>query len=499
MGRRIRWLGIVLIVLFGVVLFQLANIQFHKAGALASDPKNPRNASLKFDNQRGQILASDGTVLAQSVPATSGSYKYQRVYPQGSLYSQLVGYDSSIYGTNGIEDQYNDYLVAHTQPAQSLAQLLSPPPKTTDDVTLTINPTLQKTAQEALASASGVNKDGAIVALDPQTGAVLAMYSNPTYDPNPLASPSSTIQTEARLAYLAKDAEGFSPSLPIATAAIFPPGSTFKVITTASVYDLQPQLSNFSAPVLTCTPLPQSNQKLCNDGNTPCGGTIEQMLPPSCDPGYALLGIQVGAQSLNQQAQSFGYNTVPPLDIPGVAASHFPSVTDLDPANQGLPGVAYSAIGQQDVAASALQNALVAAGIANHGTVMAPHLMAQITSSAGNVVSTYKPNPWQVAATPATTAKIIPLMQQVVTNGTASGVGFPASLQAAVKTGTAQAPFNGAETTDDWMIGLAPASNPTIAVAVVVPYQSVSATGAEVAGPIMKAMLEAAAALPAGS
>jgi len=193
-----------------------------QGGALASDPKNPRNASLKFDNQRGQILASDGTVLAQSVPATSGSYKYQRVYPQGSLYSQLVGYDSSIYGTNGIEDQYNDYLVAHTQPAQSLAQLLSPPPKTTDDVTLTINPTLQKTAQEALASASGVNKDGAIVALDPQTGAVLAMYSNPTYDPNPLASPSSTIQTEARLAYLAKDAEGFSPSLPIATAAIFP-------------------------------------------------------------------------------------------------------------------------------------------------------------------------------------------------------------------------------------------------------------------------------------
>jgi len=96
-------------------------------------------------------------------------------------------------------------------------------------------------------------------------------------------------------------------------------------------------------------------------------GTIEQMLPPSCDPGYALLGIQVGAQSLNQQAQSFGYNTVPPLDIPGVAASHFPSVTDLDPANQGLPGVAYSAIGQQDVAASALQNALVAAGIATMG------------------------------------------------------------------------------------------------------------------------------------
>jgi len=217
-------------------------------------PEEPRNASLKFDNQRGQILASDGTVLAQSVPPRA-VLQVPAVYPQGSLYSQLVGYDSSIYGTNGIEDQYNDYLVAHTQPAQSLAQLLSPPPKTTDDVTLTINPTLQKTAQEALASASGVNKDGAIVALDPQTGAVLAMYSNPTYDPNPLASPSSTIQTEARLAYLAKDAEGFSPSLPIATAASSP-GLDVQGHHHRLGLRLQPQLSNFSAPVLTCTPLP---------------------------------------------------------------------------------------------------------------------------------------------------------------------------------------------------------------------------------------------------
>jgi len=133
---------------------------------------------------RSSSTTSAARFWRPTAPCSPSRFRHERVLQvpaglsAGLLVLQLVGYDSSIYGTNGIEDQYNDYLVAHTQPAQSLAQLLSPPPKTTDDVTLTINPTLQKTAQEALASASGVNKDGAIVALDPQTGAVLAMYSN---------------------------------------------------------------------------------------------------------------------------------------------------------------------------------------------------------------------------------------------------------------------------------------------------------------------------------
>jgi peptidoglycan glycosyltransferase len=157
----------------------------------------------------------------------------------------------------------------------------------------------------------------------------------------------------------------------------------------------------------------------------------------------------------------------------------------------------YSAIGQEDDKASVLSNALVAAGIANKGAIMTPHLMQQITNRQGEVVSTYKPTVWKQAESPTAAAQVTALMKLVVTEGTADLVGFSPSLDAAVKTGTAQVGDNLLNDTDDWMIGFAPASDPTIAVAVVVPLQAYSATGAEVAGPIVKEMLDAAL-LPQG-
>jgi penicillin-binding protein A len=495
MGRRIRWLGIVLIVCFGLVLVQLVNIQFRRAPALANAPDNPRNEVNHYDNPRGLILASDGTVLAQSIPAAKGPYKYQRTYPQGSLFSQIVGFSSIFYGTSGTEFQYNNYLTPHASAAQSLSQLLNPPPPTTDDVTLTIEPSLQKVAQQALAAIPGTNHDGAVVAINPTTGAILAMYSSPTYDPNPLASSDIPTEQAAWNAGNQKDPEGFRPLRPIATEEFFPPGSTAKVVTTAGVYNLKPSLSSYYAPVLGCFPLPNSNKLLCNDGtdesnSVKCGGTIPDMLPPSCDPGYAQLGIQLGGNLLNQQAVEFGYNSVPPLDLPGVIASNFPTAAQLSGSGSlGLPGVAYSAIGQQDVRTTALQNALIAAGIANGGVVMTPHVLSQVHDAQGSVVTSYSPKPWLRAVSQSVAAQITPLMEAVAQYGTAGGVGFPASLHVAVKTGTAQ---TGLGNNDDWMIGFAPAENPQIAVAVVVPQQAVSSDGAGIAGPIMKAMLEAA-------
>ena len=194
MGRRIRWLGLVLILCFTLVLLQLVNVQFRKAAALAHDPNNPRNQVDKYDNQRGLILAADGTVLAKSVKSPNGPWQYERVYPGGSaasLYSSVVGYDSLEYGTSGAEYEYNGYLSTHSQPAQSLSQLLSPPPKTTDNVTLTVQPYLQEEAQLAVSQIAGANKDAAVVALNPQTGAVEAMYSNPSYDPTRWPIPTS--------------------------------------------------------------------------------------------------------------------------------------------------------------------------------------------------------------------------------------------------------------------------------------------------------------------
>ena len=198
---------------------------------------------------RGDIYADDGsTVLAESVQASGGSYHDTRFYPGGSLYSQVVGFDSTYEGTAGVEYEYDSYLQSHQQPARTLSQALglSSTPKTADSVILTIEPKLQEAARTAISQISGSNTDAAVVALDPKTGAVLVDYSTPTFDPEPLEAPDtaagSAEQELAALSYLkTKDHEGFYPGLPLATGETFFPGSTFKVVTSAAVYDLDPE------------------------------------------------------------------------------------------------------------------------------------------------------------------------------------------------------------------------------------------------------------------
>lgn len=491
-----------MVICLALIIVQVVNIQLVKGPGLRTSQYNPRNQVKVYDNNRGSIYASDGTLLADSVKSKAASpYKYVRQYPQGSLYSQVVGYSSPFYGTAGIENEYNDQLVQHTLPAQTFSQALGFNPLQTsiDNLTLTINPTLQKAAQDALTQITGTNKDAGVVAIDPSTGAILADYSNPTFDPNVLANPNITAEREAGYAYFNQsDSEGVYPGVPLATGDPYPPGSTFKVVTSTAVYNLAPALTNFNFPPAGSTKLPNSNRLLTNDGGEVCGGTMVQMLPQSCDPGYGLLGIALGAPILSKQAELFGYNSRPPVDLPSnwVATPSFPSIPSVAPPNQAF--LAYSAIGQFNVKATALSNALVAAGIANHGVVMKPYLVQKAINNEGSTVSTTTPSAWMTAATPQAAASVTTLMQSVVTSGTADKVGFSPSLNAAVKTGTAQT-GNPKANTDDWMIGFAPANNPKIAVAVVVPLQAFSGTGAGIAGPIMKAMLNAAAALPGGN
>jgi peptidoglycan glycosyltransferase len=493
-GRRIRWLGVFMVLCLGLIVVQLVNIQYVKAKQLANTPFNPRVQALKYENPRGTIYAADGTtVLAKSVSASPGQYKYpyshMREYPDGPLYAGITGYDSALYyGTAGIEEEYNSELSAHSQGAQNLSQLIfgEKIPSITDDVTLTVQPSLQQAAWDALTTLPpGANKDGAVVAIQPSTGDIEAMVSNPTYDPNALVSPNLSAEQLAYAAYNTKDHEGFFPLQPIATGYRFAPGSTFKVITSTAAYNLVPTLANFNYPVAQCQKFADSNVPLCDQGG-PCGGTMVQMLPASCDPGYGELGVQEGVPVLQKQAELFGYDSVPGIDLPGVVKSVLPSLPDNSQAF-----LAQSAIGQYDVGATALQNAMVASGIADGGIVMTPHLMSQIRDSQGNLVQTYAPKALPRTATPQAATQVTALMEGVVKDGTASGVGFPSYLCAAVKTGTAQtSPTQ--HVTETWMIGFAPANDPKIAVAVVVPEQSQASDGAGVAGPIMKAVLEAA-------
>ena len=232
MGRRIRWLGVIMVVCLGLVVAQLVNIQLVKAKQLQNSPNNPGVAAARYSNPRGMILAADGTVLAKSVPTPAGTnrtdypYDYVRQYPQGPLYAGITGYDSALYyGTAGIEEQYDSFLGPHQQPPQTLSQLIfrQSQPTITDNVTLTVEPALQQAAWDALTTLPpGANKDGAVVVMQPSTGNILAMVSNPTFDPNPLASTSLQAEQLAYLSYTQKDHEGFFPLRPIANRGNVP-------------------------------------------------------------------------------------------------------------------------------------------------------------------------------------------------------------------------------------------------------------------------------------
>ena len=508
MGRRIRWLAIALVLCFLVVVVQLVNIQMRQATRLNASSQNQRNAVKQFNNRRGDILASDGTVLAQSAPVkappSAAPYRYRRVYSTAPLYSGIVGYSSpAFYGTSGVEYTYNTYLGLHKHKITNIGQLLNPPPTTTDSVTLTVVPALQKLAQQELASVPDTRKDGAITVLSVKTAAVLAMYSSPTYTNNALATPTPKKDQAAGQADLhTADHEGFYPYPPMATYDAFAPGSTFKVVTTTAVYNLKPTLAHFTFKTAGCTAknaIPQTTKVICNDATTPtaanpCGGTLYYMLPESCDPGYAMLGLAIGGTDLSKQATLFGFNQTPPIDEYPVSKSNFPSPSELAPTGKlGPPGVALSAFGQQTVTATDLQDAMVAEGIANKGNVMTPHVMAAIHDATGKLVAKYQPKVFKHAASAPAAANVSRLMERVVQTpkGTAAGVGFPVQWNMAVKTGTAQAGVGNTNTTD-WMIGFAPAYDPVVAISVVVPFQARTASGATIAGPIMKAMMGAA-------
>ncbi|HVX20798.1 MAG TPA: penicillin-binding transpeptidase domain-containing protein [Acidimicrobiales bacterium] len=510
MGRRIRWLGLILIVCFTLVLLQLVNIQVRQASSLNAAKTNPRNLAKQQDNHRGIIRAATGAVLARSIKiahSEPGAAEYYRTYPTGTLFSGVVGYSSAYYGTRGVEYEYNTQLLPHKQTATTLGQLLNPPAPAPDDVVLTVQRTLQQLVKTALAGLPGPNKDAAAVVIQPRTGAVLAMYSSPSFDPNALADPDPTKDKTAGEADQVKDAEGFEPLQPLATWYPELPGSTFKVVTSTAAYHLKPTLATFTFPMVTCTDtaikLP-TNLNICNDTSThggatgkACGGKMTQMLPTSCDPGYATLGYKEGPTVLSAQAEDFGFNSRPPIDLTTstVETSKFPSVDSLQPGAKTGPGpggVPLAAFGQGTVSATALQDAMVAAGIANTGTVMTPHVMAQIRSSQGGLVQTYKPKAYKQAATAASAKRVNTLMQEVVTtpHGTAHGVGFAPDDHVAVKTGTAQVGYPHVTTVNDWMIGFAPATNPTVAVAVLVPHQPRTTTGAGIAGPVFKEIIE---------
>ena len=477
MNSQIRRLGVALLIAFGVLFLMMNYVQVVEASRLAHNPNNPRQVIADFNKPRGDIISADGVVVAHSVP-THDDLKFLRQYPTGSLFGQITGFDSFIYGVqDGVEQTYNSQLSGHNLPVRSLSQLLSNR-VSTGTLVLTVSNKIQQAARQALGS-----KAGSVVVIDPSTGGLLAMYSNPSYDPTGLASHNTN---QERTAWTLFQLDPVQPMLPRAYRRTYPPGSTFKLITTAAVLDRDPSLQDKTYPVTGQIPLPLTTNKLHNFNYESCGGQLPHLLQVSCDTGFGQIGLDLGPDNLSGEAEAFGFNQRPPLDLPGAAQSSFPSASFFQ---HNLPLLAYSAIGQSDVRATALQMALVGETIADAGTTLAPHVMAEIRDSQGNVVQHYNPHAWLHPTSTATAAAITQMMQLVTSpGGTAPDLALP-NIPVAAKTGTAQ---TGVNTTDDWMVAFAPANAPRVVVAVTVPDQPPSATGDAVAGPITRAVLTAA-------
>jgi penicillin-binding protein A len=480
MNRAIRRVGIGVTVLVLLLVGQLTYLQGYDADNLANDPRNIRFQLRDFSKPRGRILTADGQIVARSVE-TGDELKFQRLYPQGALFSQLAGYQSFVFGNIGIERTYNSEL-AGRDPLLTLRNIgdVLAGKETVGNVVLSTSQQLQAAARDALG-----DQRGSVVVMNPKTGGILAMYSNPSYDPQPFASHNSQVaQDYEKLVRANPD----KPDLPRAYRERYPPGSTFKVITSSVALDTGRVTPESNFPVLTELDLPQTNNTLKNFGGESCGGTLARSFQQSCNTTFGQIGLDLGDEFVPGM-EKFGIGSAPPLDVaPGAAGSVGPPPGSFQ---QNQPLFAFAGIGQGDVAVTPLEMALSAAAVANNGQIMQPHVAERITDGDDNTVKTIDPKPWRTAMSPQVAATMTTLMISVVEGGTGTSARIP-GVSVAGKTGTAQ---NETGSAHAWFVGFAPAEDPQVAVAVIVEHGGSAgseATGGRVAAPIAAQMIRMA-------
>jgi peptidoglycan glycosyltransferase len=478
MNRPIRHVGYVIVGLMVVLIAQLTYLQVVDANKLANDPRNVRKTLHAYNRARGEILTADGQIVAQSVP-TTGDFKYLRKYPLTDLFAQVSGYQSfvGLVGNTGVESSYDKVLTGQdlSLKINNIGGLVSGS-SDTNNVVLSMKQSTQQVAKDALG-----DQKGSVVALDVKTGAVMAMYSNPSFDPNFLAVHNSQV-VQAAFNLINSDQAG-DPALQRAYRQIYPPGSTFKVVTTKSALELGTALPDTPFAFLNDYTIPGTNTPISNFGGENCGGTLVMSLVQSCNTTFAKLGYDMGAAFVPQMDKC-GIHSAIPIDLdPQSAVSQGPSVTS-DKARFALAG-----IGQGDVFTSPLQMAVVAAAVANGGTIMQPHVVQEIQDADGKTIKTIDPKVWQSCMSPQTAAAVGIMMQDVVRSGTGTGAQID-GVAVAGKTGTAQtAP---GQPPHAWFIAFAPADNPQYAVSVLVEnggHYNESATGGAVAAPIARQVL----------
>lgn len=493
MNQRIRHLTVALIGLFGILFVQLSNWQVIRGPELTDDPRNNRVSLREFDRPRGSIVTADQVAVAQTIPSDAADgrkprFRYQRVYPAGGLFANITGYYTLGFGSTQLERTQNDVLAGKT-PQQQLQGVggLFTDVDNSGSVNLTVRNDLQQVARRALGK-----REGSAVVLDPRTGAVLAMYSYPSFDPNRVASHDGDTAGDALTALVADDRK---PLLANAYQERYMPGSTFKVVTTTA--GLESGLLSLASAFeneKSWTP-PNTKKPIRNYGSTICGGDLVAVFRRSCNIPFAKTAVRIGPSLMVNAANRFGFDERIPFDLPGAAASTFGGrAADFD---NSLALLAIHGFGQGGVQVVPLHMALIAASVANGGLMMRPFVVAETRTHTGQVIERTTPEVWKTPMSPATSLTLTQLMIEVVRTGTASCcLRLDGGIQAAAKTGTAQLnPVGQQQRSHAWIMAFAPAEAPRVAVAVMLKGVNdvISAgTGGRLAGPVARELLNAA-------
>ncbi len=483
MNKPLRRVAVAVLLLFGLLLVNVNYLQTVRADKLRNDERNSRVLLRTYAQERGSISLVNGTertLLARSVE-TDDQLKYLRQYPGGSTFAHVTGFYSLVYGRTAIERQADEVLSGEDPRlfVERVSDVVTGRVPAGGGVVLTLDQAAQRAASQAMGG-----KRGAVVALDPKSGAVLAMVSTPSFEPERL---SSHDPASIRAYYEELTKRDDDPLLNRAISQTYPPGSTFKVITSAAA------LAGGATPeTLVDSPkeldLPQTQNNLRNFGGSSCTGdrsTLADALRISCNTAFGGLGLSVGEQALREQAEAFGIGDTS-VEVPMPVAGSAVGPEGLSP-----PALAFSAIGQQDVRVTPMQMAMVAAGVANDGLIMKPYLIREVQAPDLARLDLAKPETYRRATSAQVADQLTRMMQLVVERGSATRAQIP-GVSVAAKTGTAQNAPGAAP--HAWFIGFAPEEDPVVAVAVVVENGGdlgSEATGGAVAAPIARDVMRA--------
>lgn len=482
MNKPIRVVSVFCLALFMALLLNVTYIQYVLSSDLAEDPRNRRVINAAFSRERGAILVGKDAV-ARSRPVDT-RYKFQRTYPQPFKYAPVTGY-FSYFSQTGVERSQNQVLSGDDDRlfVTRLVDMLSNSDPKGGNVQLTIDAAAQDAAWEGLQALPG-DAQGAVVALEPATGRVLAMVSSPTYDPNKLASHDFD---QVRRASERLEASEAQPLVNRGIATTLPPGSTFKLVTAAAAIESGNYDADSLVPGGAQFQLPQSSTTIGNHNGSHCGGqrvTMTRAMEVSCNVSFLSLANELGTEAMADQAEAFGFNSTALEDLPGQAASRYPR--DMD-----APQTAMSGIGQSNVTATPLQMAMVVSAIANDGDVMRPYVVDEVRAPNLAVLDRTDPERLSRAISSSTASQLRDMLVSTVEQGTATVAQMP-GIDVGGKTGTAQS-------TPDrppyaWFVSFAPADDPQVAVAVMVEASDTARpeiAGGLLGGPIARAVMDA--------